>query len=212
MQHGAHGWLAEGEGSAQLLSDGIVRWLFGEGYLARSTDRTFELSERGEAALEEAVSEAGTTGDSAASVDAGTPVLLLGPAPHSEELDYLLVVPFGRGEAVRHAERLRRLAELQGEERFEFVQFRDEIFALPITPRLAEFGLLREGNARLLAGGLPDPAELGLRHCPDRGVNYGREWLQWFGGFDPESPLIVSSRLPTGAFDRLIRNGPGTGD
>ena len=199
-----HGWLAEGEGGAQLLPDGVVRWLFGEGMLVRTEERatSYRLGERGEMAAREARREEESLAPPAADFDAELPSLLLTPAPHSEELDYLLLVPLGPVELERHRRRMRELSRLLPLERFEFVQFRDDLFALPISPRLAELDLLPRGEALFLEQGLRDATELGLRSCPDRGVNYGDGWLQWFGGFDPEAPLIITPRLAVAEFER----------
>ena len=202
--------MADGDTGAQFLSDGVVRWLFGEGFLAKATERpaTYRLTDRGRSALGEAlVEEEVLLGDVPAAVlPAGVPLLLLSPAPHSEELDYLLVVTLGQEEIDRHWWRVERFEELRSAQRFEFVQFRDEVFALPISPRLMDLELLPTGNARLLPNGLEDAEEFGARYCPDRGVNYGPDWMQWFGGFDPESPLIVSERLRAEEFEALARS------
>jgi len=203
-----HGWLVDGEQESALLPDVIVRWLFGEGLLRKGAQQaSYTLSDRGRQAADEFHEEARMSEVAAPS----GPVLIVPPGESSEELDYLLVVPVATEWREAHAVRLRHAAQLAGARlgEFEFIQFRDEVFALQISPRVAQLGLLPElEQFRLLANGLdgvPQGTALALRGCPDRGVNYGRGRLQWFGGFDEESPLISSPRVDAGALTSELR-------
>lgn len=216
LRRSSHGWLVSTEAADQLVSDRVVRWLFGERYVetvpgVSTGPAEYRLTEWGGRALEVAQTRersirAGTalSGASLAEV----PVFLLLPAAHSEELDWLLVVPLAPTDVQRHRRRLQAVADVldTSPDRFEFMQFADEVYAVPITPRLAELDLLPapERTHLFLADGLPDAIDLGARRCTDRGLNYGASWLQWFGGFDREAPLVIGSHLPVDVFRDLL--------
>lgn len=216
LRRSSHGWLVSTDAADQLVSDRVVRWLFGERYVetvpgVSTGPAEYRLTERGGRALDFAHTRDRAIRDgtalSGARLDAD-PVLLLLPATHSEELDWLLVVPLEPTDVQRHRRRLQAVGDVLGTspDRFEFMQFADEVYAVPITPRLAELDLLPapERTHLFLAEGLPDATDLGARRCTDRGVNYGMSWLQWFGGFDREAPLIIGSHLPVDVFRDLL--------
>jgi len=203
-----HGWLVEGEHEGALLPPVVVRWLFGEGLLSQAEEPlTFTLSPRGQRAAAAAQAQTAT----AEVPTVAGPVLIIPPGGRSEELDYLLVVPVSSSWRAVHERRLEHADELGtaalGE--FEFIQFRDELYALQISPRVAQLGLLPElEQFRILPAGIDAELSrnsLALRECPDRGVNYGRGWLQWFGGFDEESPLITSPRVDAAALTAQLQ-------
>ena len=199
----------------QMLGGEVVRWLFGERYTeldphAPHGSEAYRLSDRGRDAADAAErwEEARRRGTALDAPLRDVPVLLVAPAAHSEEMDWLLVVPLDAGRVARHRVRLQALQDVQraSPEYFEFIQYADEIFALPIGPRAAELALIppSEDGWLFLPEGLENADELGVLRCTDRGVNFGRTWLQWFGGFDRESPLIVGERLDPKVFESIL--------
>lgn len=215
LQRTPHGWLVSGGFEAQVVSAAVVRWLFGERFVepipgVSSGPAEFRLTERGRRAALDAMAQESSIRSEAA-VDArldAIPVLLVMPAPHSEELDALLALPLDAAQVERHRRRMGTMPALlnASPDRFEFLQYADDVYAVPIGPKLAQLDLIppADGSYLLLPMGFEDPAELGIRRCSDRGVNYGADWVQWFGGFDRESPLIIGSRLTRSVFERLL--------
>ena len=215
LQRTEQGWIVSTEEEDQMLGGEVVRWLFGERYTELDPDaphgsETYRLSDRGRTAADaaaewEEIRRRGTTLETPLR---GVPVLLVAPAAHSEEMDWLLGVPLDAGRVARHRVRLRALRDVHeaSPEHFEFIQYVDEIFAVPVSPRAAELGLIppSEDGWLFLPHGVQNADELGVLQCTDRGVNYARTWLQWFGGFDRESPLIVGEKIDTQVFESIL--------
>jgi hypothetical protein len=136
---------------------------------------------------------------------------LLRPAADSEEVDYLLAIRLDAGEIAAHRSRTARAeaAAAADPDAFVFLQYRADVAALPLSPAVASRGLIpREGTPfRVLPKGF-SPASvdaLGARGCPDRGVDYFAEGVQWFGGFGEADPLITTPRIPPDRVEAMLR-------
>lgn len=217
LEHGV--WWIVASDHAREVSARLVQGLRGQGLLAGVLDaetdqHDFHLTDRGRRVAENAF--AGLAARGAADERAARalllhgPLALLRPAADSEEVDYLLAIRVDVIEAQQHRARMMRAraAAAADPDAFGFVQYRSEVAALPISPALASRGFVpREGRPFLVLPGGLSPEEtdmLGARGCPDRGVDYGPDAVQWFGGFGEADPLITTPPVPHAAVERML--------
>ncbi|MDZ7802042.1 MAG: hypothetical protein U5K81_14790 [Trueperaceae bacterium] len=218
LEEGA--WWIVASDHAREVSARLVQGLRGEGLLEptaahRRAEAELRLTDRGRRVAEQAAAGLAARGAAdergARTLLAGGPLALLRPAADSEEVDYLLAIRLGVAEIGQHRQRLERAHDAYRNEpaSFGFVQYRTEVAAVLIGPAAKRRGLLpTEGTPYLVArGGLgrDDTDALGARGCPDRGVNYGPDAVQWFGGFGEADPLITTPRLARGTFEAMLR-------
>ncbi|HEX7021546.1 MAG TPA: hypothetical protein VF171_01735 [Trueperaceae bacterium] len=207
-------WLIVGERHAQEVPYRMVQWLLGERLVevakAGHPRTIYRLSAKGlhtSAETQAEVRSRELQWRQTSPLQVG-PLLLLRPAHHSEDLDHILVVPMGSEAISRHRERLAQAqtAQRAEPEHFEFIQYRADVFALPIDHALTRQGMLPSEEQLFLLrhSGFRAPERVGARWCPDRGVNYGAHYVQWFGGFDEEEPLIISPKLDLDIFRALL--------
>ncbi len=225
LEQGA--WWIVAHDHAREVPTRLVQGLRGEGLLTPTdggthggTDAELRLTARGRRLAEAAAAGLAARGASderaARALLTRGPLALLRPAADSEEVDYLLAIRLDAAEIAAHRARAARAAEAAAADPdgFVFLQYRGEVAALPLSPAAIPRGLVPPEGAtfRIVRQGLsPETVDvLGARGCPDRGVDYFADAVQWFGGFGEADPLITSPRLRRSRLEAMLREAETT--